>query len=151
MTPPPIPVAAGTLAYAPQVDLLIALGVVVALFAATIWVLISFMRDKGDQSEVWPSIYAEAERKYNQVCEQNPLLDELEMNFVFYTYSGVLVFFTQSTHKLRLPARHAAILADDLHAYNLRKCLIPYPGILYVPLLSWLNRRKIRRAAQDLL
>lgn len=72
------------------------------------------------------------------------------VEFEFHTYQGFLVFFTQLTHRPRLPKLIALEYLRALHLRNLKMCLIPYPGTVFVPLLSWIHyqaeRRKILRA-----
>lgn len=141
----PVAPLPSTLAYAPQIDVAIGLLFVAAVIAAIVFIARFAVRHMRRHADVWPEIYAKAEWKYLQARGDDSWPDEPSIDFVFYTYSGVLAYFTQTTHKLRLPARHAAFLAEALHAYNLKACLVPYPGIVYVPLLSRLNLRKVRR------
>lgn len=69
------------------------------------------------------------------------------IDFRFHTYEGLLHHFTQREHRLQLPAREAEVLAGLLFVENLRGCLIPYVGVLFVPLLSALELRRVKRAA----
>jgi hypothetical protein len=71
------------------------------------------------------------------------------VSFTFHTYSGLLVFFTQTTHTPRLPHRIAVEYLRELHRYNLIRCLVPYPGIVFVPILSCIEYRSQLRAIQQ--
>src|ERR1051325_2536238 len=82
----------------------------------------------------WQQILDEAGRRAG--TKRGP-----EVTFEFHTYSGFLVFFRQTTHKPRLPAPIALEYLKGLHRYNLVNCLVPDPGIAFVPLLSWLEYR----------
>lgn len=72
-----------------------------------------------------------------------------EVEIVFHTISGVLVYSVEWEHRERLPSVAAGILLGELHRFNLRHGMFSH-GALFVPLISYYNYRKqlanIRRA-----
>src|SRR5262245_8255194 len=125
-------------------------GVLIVLLVLLIGVPVVGIRrlGRGKTGSQWERLFAKA----NERCEGRDLGPLV--TFKCHTYSGFLVFFTQTEHAPKLPRTLALEYLRQLHRYNLVNCLVPYPGILYVPVLSWLNylsqRRGIERQARGL-
>jgi hypothetical protein len=63
-----------------------------------------------------------------------------DVNLIFHTYSGFLVFFTQMRHDVVLPADQARILLKRLLRHNLTWGLFAAGGV-FVPILSYFEYR----------
>ncbi len=121
------------------------LGVFFAVIIGVPIFVVKRMRAARDGAQ-WDRLLARAVERVGPNEKDAPLV-----SFTFHTYSGFLVFFTQTAHNPRLPGPIAFEYLRQLHRYNLAKCLVPYPGIVYVPILSYFNyKAQQRRIAQQL-
>jgi hypothetical protein len=130
----------------PQQDLAIAAGIVVGaviLIVAMAVFAVKRSRAARDPSK-WDELLVRAAERARAGGDLGPMV-----GFTFHTYSGFLASFTQAEHRPRLPAAVAREYLRELHVYNLKQCLIPYPGVVYVPVLSWFNYRTQRRSIQE--
>lgn len=102
---------------------------------------------RGTSTDYWSSFYGKALKNVTK-DESGPLVE-----ICFHTYAGFLVVFSQTEHKVVLPAQQALALLRSLHRYNLLRCLVPYPGILFVPLLSYseylAQQRRVQAAIRN--
>ena len=71
-----------------------------------------------------------------------------KVDFIYHTYSGVLLWATQSTHRIRAPYDVAERALNRLLRYTLKWGCFAY-GALFIPLLAYGNylvqKRSIRR------
>lgn len=109
-----------------------ALGIIIFSGVVVIGgVILALKAVRGKTTDSWASLYAKAMEIVTDDAP-GPVVE-----ICFHTYSGFLVAFTQTKHKVALPAQQALALLWSLHRYNLVRCLVPYPGTLFVPLLSY--------------
>lgn len=123
-----------------QIEILAVLGGSVLLITGAVVLTLKSMRR--NHSDQWQTLI---NRATSRAAAAFPDLGPL-VNLTFHTYSGFLHHFTQKKHELRLPLRAALEVLADLNKYNLTRSLVPYPGSLFVPILSWLNYRRERSA-----
>jgi hypothetical protein len=102
-------------------------------------------------TDLWAPTYRDCLERYVVLAKAEPLRHEPEVELDFHTYRGFLVVFEQARHRHTLPARHVLLLAEALHRRNLKFCLVPYPGIAFVPFLSWMNLRRMRARVRKAL
>jgi hypothetical protein len=107
----------------------LALGVCICVF------VIRRMRSSQPRSH-WEALLERSVERVGPIDEDAPMV-----SFTFHTYSGLLVFFTQQEHRPELPLPVAVEYLRELHRFNLIRCLVPYPGMLFVPILSIINYR----------
>jgi hypothetical protein len=133
------------LATTPQQDWLIATGVGLgsSLLVAVliVWLLKQKNAPRNDPFERLMDRAMERAEAYGGL---GPMV-----TFVFHTYQGARFVFTQKEHLARLPAGVAREYLRELHWFNLRWCVVPYKGSLFVPFLSWGNFRKQMRLIDD--
>jgi hypothetical protein len=117
----------------------------VVLIGGVLGVLWVFRRNSGEgvwekrQRRLYALAYDRAASRATSGAADPPV------EFEFHTYTGILVVFIQTTHRQTLPASVALEYLKELHKFNLVHCLIPYPGCIFVPVLSYLSFRKQRR------
>ncbi|MFO0855997.1 MAG: hypothetical protein U0640_01425 [Phycisphaerales bacterium] len=133
--------------------------VAVAVCVVLAFIIVRWWRrfDRDDEGpeycpDGFEEIYAMASRNASDIAGAyaelpNPIVS---VEFHTYTRAGVLGV-RQESHRQTLPALEALELVNLLHSYNLRNCLLPYKGSVYVPLLSFLEARKVRRRIRDLM
>ena len=138
---------------------IIVIMVAIAVCVVVAFIIVSWWRrfDQNHQgAEYCPDgfedIYAMARRNASDIACAHTESPNLIVPIEFHTYTraGVLGVRQQS-HRQTLPALEALALVNLLHSYNLRNCLLPYKGSVYVPLLSFLEARKVRRRIRDLM
>ena len=98
------------------------------------------------------NIYQLAKRNAVDIAGSNAELRNPPVSIVFHTYTrkGV-IGVKQDVHRCTLPAFEALELVKLLHNYNLQGCLVPYKGVVYVPLLSYLEARRLRRMINKMM
>jgi hypothetical protein len=132
-------------------DIVVMVGVIV-LCAVIAIVFVRWWRRfsrKDQHTEVRPvgfeDIYALAQENAETTASAYQELKNPDVAIEFHTYTrSGFIGIKQDVHRLTLPALGALELVKLLHAYNLRGCLVPYKGVVYVPLLSYLEARKVR-------
>jgi hypothetical protein len=131
------------------VERLLGLLVVAAVVAAVvgipvflIWGKRAFDRNAAASLE---SIYRSAERQARAFGADTPTV-----SFRYHTYSGLLLYVTQSEHRFALPARVAEGTLHDLLMHTMKFGFFAY-GAALIPVLAYLNylaqRRSIRKQA----
>jgi hypothetical protein len=68
-----------------------------------------------------------------------------DVQFLFHTYHGFLVFFIQTEHRVSCPPDDARELLRRLNWFNLTWGMLSY-GMVFVPFLSFFNQRAQNRA-----
>lgn len=126
----------------------ILLGVLVVLVGGVAFTIRSLRT--GQDGAQWERLLQRAEKRTGirrDSSAHGPLV-----SYEFHTYSGFLVFFSQTRHAGQFPGPLVLEVLRQLHRYNLIHALMPYPGIVFVPLLSWASYsaqcRRIRREIQ---
>jgi hypothetical protein len=79
------------------------------------------------------SIYRSAERQARAFGPSTPVV-----SFTYHTYSGLLLYVTQSEHNLALPARVAERALHDLLMHTVKYGFFAY-GAALIPLLAYVN------------
>lgn len=73
-----------------------------------------------------------------------------DVSFVYHTYRGLLLWFTQTEHHVIAPQKDAEKLLKRLLRFNLTWGLLSY-GVLFIPIVAYSNylaqRRSIQRQA----
>jgi hypothetical protein len=113
------------------------------LFAG-LFVLGARLKKRHQRPELW---YQLLKKSAARAAARGPLGPTVSL--VFHTYWGFLLHAEQREHRERLPAQIALEYLLELHRYNLSRCLVPYAGSIYVPFLSWGNRRKQIRLIEE--
>lgn len=138
------------LALTPQQQLHFEYGLCVVLLLgipSLVWIALKKVRMPS--ADLWGPIYDRVEAEYQRERSLAPHDSDPDIDFEFHTYRGFLSFFEQSRHAHRMPARKALLLAKAMHRRNLCFCLLPYPGLVFVPVLSWFNLWKVRRTVRQ--
>jgi hypothetical protein len=116
-------------------------GIAVLVFLVwAVWATLRSMRQTRNDND-WLDVLIDTESRRVREAAEPP---GPPVQFTFHTCEGVLVYFVQKEFTLTLPAAIATAVVRGMHRRNLRKCLVPYPGIVYVPLLSWCELLKQR-------
>ena len=98
------------------------------------------------------NIYQLAKQNASEIAGANAELRNLPVSVVFHTYTRKgFIGVRQDVHRCTLPAFEALELVKLLHNYNLQGCLVLYKGVVYVPLLSYLEARKLRRTINKIM
>lgn len=123
------------------------LGVFVLVALVAIPVLFLWGKRAFDRAaaESLTSIYARAERQARALGSSSPTV-----SFRYHTYSGLLLYVTQSEHQFTLPARVAGDTLEALFKHTLKYGFFAY-GVLLIPALAYVNylaqRRSLARQA----
>ncbi|MDP1799023.1 MAG: hypothetical protein Q8K78_16130 [Planctomycetaceae bacterium] len=77
-----------------------------------------------------------------------------DVQVVYHTYRGFLVWFIQDEHRVSLPVKHAELLLKRLLRFNLTWGMMSY-GLLFVPLLAignyYVQRRSVARQQREMV
>ena len=68
-----------------------------------------------------------------------------DVQFVFHTYHGFLLWVDQTEHRVSCPPDDARTLLRRLHRFNLTWGMLSY-GLVFVPFLSFFNYLAQKRA-----
>lgn len=68
-----------------------------------------------------------------------------DVSFVYHTYRGFLVWFTQDEHRVIAPKDDAEILLKRLLRFNLTWGMLSY-GVIFIPIISYGNYLAQRRS-----
>ena len=83
------------------------------------------------------SMFAPLVKKFDGIdVHESP--QQGDVQFVFHTYHGFLVFFVQTPHRVSCPPNEARKLLSRLHWFNLSWGVLSQ-GCLFVPFLSFFN------------
>jgi hypothetical protein len=86
------------------------------------------------------SLYRARKRQRAELARDAGQLQPGHVRVSFHTYSGLLVWVTQRTYDVVLPADQAAEMLWGWHKHNLTKGLFAYGGV-FVPILSFFEYR----------
>lgn len=124
----------------------IAICVVLAFFVVVWWRRF----DRKDQfvesrPRGFDHLYKLAQHNADEVAIAYPELPNPDVLIEFHTYTRAgVIGVRQDVHRQTLLALEALELIALLHSYNLRGCLVPYKGVLFVPVLSFFEARKMQ-------
>jgi hypothetical protein len=109
------------------------LFVLVALVAVPVFFLWGKRAFDRAAVESLKRIYATAERQARAYGTSTPVV-----SLKYHTYSGILLYVTQTEHQFQLPYRVAEDTLDALLKHTLKFGFFAY-GALLIPILAYLN------------
>jgi len=118
-------------------SIIIGVAAIAVPIVAVLWGKRAF--DRGAEGAL-ARIYRAAERNERAFSAETPRVE-----FVYHTYSGILVYVNQAEHRFALPYPVARQTLDELLRYNLRWGFFAY-GALLIPVLAYLNHRAQSRS-----